>query len=93
MKLIYVCVPLHDHIQTQLKHKPILSAAKPQVYPSVSTQENPPQLWLLMQHHLQIRMGINLEVAQSLTVTFASAFKQKIMNNQAETSLDAIAAF
>lgn len=38
-------------------------------------------------------MGINLDVAETLIVTLASAFKQKIMNNEAQTFLAAIAAF
>lgn len=75
MMLINVCVHLHGHIQTHLKHKAILSAVKPQGYLSISTQQEPAWLWLLMQQHLLIRMGINLEMAQSLIVTFASAFK------------------
>lgn len=60
---------------------PVLSAALPQGYLPVSTQHNPPPLGLLLLQHLQVRVGINSEVVQSLIVMFASAFMQKIMNN------------
>lgn len=38
-------------------------------------------------------MGIKFDVAQTPIVTFASAFKQKIMNNEAQTFPAAITAF
>lgn len=86
-----MCAFTWPHTNTLYKHKPILSAVKQKAICKYTVEPAP----VMASNPVAstIRKGINLEMAQSLIVTFASAFKQKIMNNQARTSLDAIAAF
>lgn len=90
MRLINVCIHLHEHIQTDLKQKPVLPPVKPQGL-SVSIYTAEPTL--VMASNVVTCTSNNGNQFRSLIVTFASAFKQKIMNNQAQTSLDATAAF